>query len=93
MESKVGDYRLDFFTHLTVKRYRVIRNAGASRIRPNEYPAIPNGYSCYVCGSTFDTNQERLMHLEKFSHRDLYNTGSPQEKEEIHRLFMVSQEG
>ena len=40
----------------------------------------------FVCGSTFETNQERLIHLESFKHIDLYNTGSPQEREEVHRL-------
>ena len=54
----------------------------------NGYPSIPRGYCCYVCGSTFETNQERLMHLEEFRHIDLYDTGSPQEKEEIRRLSL-----
>lgn len=58
--------------------------------RPNkidrEYPTIPYDFECYVCGSTFKTNQDRLQHLEEVKHLDLYNTASPQEREEISRL-------
>ena len=53
-------------------------------IHQNKSPTIPHGYGCFVCGSTFETNQERLIHLE---HMDLYNTGSPQERE-VHRLSL-----
>jgi hypothetical protein len=53
-----------------------------------EYPKIPHSFGCYVCGSVFETNQERLVHLEKLKHIDLYSTGSPQEIEEVHRLSL-----
>ena len=82
-----GDYALGLITRLTMRRNK--GNMIVGRLtRQNEYPTMPKGYGCYVCGSTFDTNQERLMHLEKFRHIDLYDTGSPQEKEEIRRLSL-----
>jgi hypothetical protein len=55
----------------------------------NDRPKMPFGFGCYVCGSTFESNQERLIHLEKLRHVDLYSTGSPQGSEEIHRLAMI----
>ena len=84
----VGDHRMGLFTRITMKRSSNIQNGNVPNMNQNVYPSIPHGYSCYVCGSTFETNHERLMHLEKFRHIDLYNTGSPQEKEEIRRLSL-----
>ena len=84
----VGDRRKGLFTRITMKRSSNIQNGKGPNMNQNGYPSIPHGYSCYVCGSTFETNQERLLHLEKFMHVDLYNTGSPQEKEEIRRLSL-----
>jgi hypothetical protein len=78
----VDDRRVGLFTRITMKRSSRIQKGKG----PTGYPAMPQGYSCYVCGSTFETNEERLMHLENFRHIDLYDTGSPQEREEIHRL-------
>jgi hypothetical protein len=84
----VDERRMGLFTRITMKRSSNIQNGKAPNMNQNGYPSIPHGYCCYVCGSTFETNQERLMHLEKFRHIDLYNTGSPQEKEEIRRLSL-----
>jgi hypothetical protein len=83
-----GDHKLGLFTRFAIKRDSSIQNSKGPNMNQNQYPSIPHGYSCYVCGSTFDTNQERLMHLEQFKHTDLYNTGSPQENEEIRRLSL-----
>lgn len=88
MREVVGDHRMGLFSRLAMKRNRGIQNGKGPNIYPVEYPSIPHGFSCYVCGSTFETNQERLMHLEKCKHMDLYNTISPQEKEEIRRLSL-----
>jgi hypothetical protein len=84
----VDEHSMGLFTRITMKRSSNIQNGKAPNMKQNGYPSIPYGYCCYVCGSTFETNQERLMHLEKFRHIDLYNTGSPQEKEEIRRLSL-----
>jgi hypothetical protein len=82
----VDDRRLGLFTRITMKRSSRIQRGKGPNMDQTGYPSMPQGYSCYVCGSTFETNEERLMHLENFRHIDLYNTGSPQEREEIHRL-------
>jgi hypothetical protein len=84
----VGDRRMGLFTRITMKRSSNIQSGREPNTNQNGYPSIPHGYSCYVCGSTFETNQDRLQHLEKFKHIDLYSTGSPQEKEEIRRLSL-----
>lgn len=84
----VGDHGLGLIARFTMKRNKGDQSSKGPSIHQNEYPTLPHGYGCYVCGSTFDTNQERLTHLEKFKHFDLYNTGSPQEKEEIRRLSL-----
>jgi hypothetical protein len=86
MRKVIGDHGLRLITHLTMKRNKRNQSGKGPNIHPIEYPTIPHGYECYVCGSTFDTNQERLTHLEKFRHIDLYDSGSPQEKEEIRRI-------
>lgn len=88
MLKAVDDHGLGLFTRLIMKRKRGIQGDKEPNVHQIEYPSIPRGYSCYVCGSTFETNQEWLMHLEKYGHIDLFNTGSPQEKEEIRRLFL-----
>jgi hypothetical protein len=82
----VGGQGLGIISRLLLKRIEGSQNSSGLDKKDREYPKIPYGFSCYVCGSTFETNQERLMHLEKFDHLDLYNTVSPQEKEEVHRL-------
>ena len=86
IREAVDERSMGLFTRITMKRSSSIQNGKGPNTNQNGYPSIPHGYSCYVCGSTFETNQERLLHLEKFRHIDLYNTGSPQEKEEIRRL-------
>jgi hypothetical protein len=51
-----------------------------------EYPTVPAGFECFVCGTKFATNEERVQHLEKNTHGSMYDTGSPQESEDARRL-------
>jgi hypothetical protein len=51
-----------------------------------DYPKVPSGFQCFECGRQFDTNEDRIQHLEKESHGDNYDTGSPQEREDTRRL-------
>ena len=44
-----------------------------------EYPRIINGFQCFVCGTGFASNDERIQHLEKGSHESMYDTGSLKE--------------
>ena len=81
----VGHHGFELISRLMKLNIR-IKNGNGPEIDRNTSPVIPQGYGCFVCGSKFDTNQERLMHLEMFKHFDLYNTGSPQEREEVRRL-------
>ena len=50
------------------------------------YPKVPAGFQCFVCGKQFSTNEERIQHLEKDPHGDMYDTASPQESEDTRRL-------
>ena len=51
-----------------------------------QYPKVPSGFQCFVCGKQFSTNEARIQHLEEDPHGSLYDTISPQEKEENRRL-------
>lgn len=51
-----------------------------------KYPKMPSGFECFVCGMEFATNEERIQHLEEDPHGSMYNTGSPQEREDTRRL-------
>ena len=51
-----------------------------------QYPKVPSGFQCFVCGKHFSTNDARIQHLEEDPHGSLYDTISPQEKEENRRL-------
>lgn len=46
-----------------------------------DYPKIPSDFQCFVCGVRFDTNMDRLHHLEKEAHSGLYATGMPNDSE------------
>ena len=50
-----------------------------------QYPKIPSGFQCFVCGKQFATNDERIQHLEEDPHGSLYDTVSPQEREDNRR--------
>ncbi len=51
-----------------------------------EYPKMPSGFECFVCGMEFATNEERIQHLEEDAHGSMYDTASPQEREDNRRL-------
>jgi hypothetical protein len=51
-----------------------------------QYPKVPSGFQCFVCGKQFSTNEERIEHLEKDPHGSMYDTASPQEREDTRRL-------
>src|SRR5919106_5906903 len=82
----VGQYGFRLIACLRLKKNNGNQDKNGVESDRNKFPTIPQGYGCFVCGSIFETNQERLMHLEKFNHSDLYRTGSPQEIEEVRRL-------
>jgi hypothetical protein len=65
---------------------RESNNNEDERIAKEEYPKMPAGFACYVCGTLFATNEERKQHLEKYAHGDMYDTASPQEREDIRRF-------
>ena len=54
-----------------------------------EYPRMSNGFQCFVCGAGFASNDERIQHLEKESHGSMYDTGSPQESEDVRRCRII----
>ena len=56
------------------------------RNKRKEYPKMPSGFECFVCGKKFGTNEERIQHLEKDAHGSMYDTASPQEREDTRRL-------
>jgi hypothetical protein len=67
-------------------RFDSYRNNNNKRNTKGEYPTVPAGFECFVCGTTFATNEERVQHLEKNTHGSMYDTGSPQEREDARRL-------
>lgn len=46
-----------------------------------DYPKMPSDFQCFVCGIRFDTNIDRLNHLEHEAHLGLYVTGMPNDSE------------
>ena len=51
-----------------------------------EHPKMPSGFQCFVCGKQYATNEERIQHIEEDSHGSMYDTASPQEREDTRRL-------
>ena len=60
--------------------------AKAEDLEENEYPKMPSGFQCFVCGKQFPTNEERIQHLEEESHDSMHDTATPQETEDTRRL-------
>ena len=60
--------------------------AKAKYLEEFEYPKMPSGFQCFVCGKQFPTNEERIQHLEEESHDSMYDTATPQETEDTRRL-------
>ena len=57
------------------------------RNKRKEYPKMPSGFECFVCGIEFPTNEGRIQHLEEENaHGSMYDTGSPQESADARRL-------
>ena len=54
-----------------------------------DYPRTSVGFQCFVCGTRFASNEERIEHLEKGSHGSMYDTGSPQETEDARRCRII----
>jgi hypothetical protein len=55
-----------------------------------EFPKMPSDFECFVCGALFTTNEERKQHLGKYAHNDMYDTVSPQEREDVRRFSNIS---
>jgi hypothetical protein len=53
---------------------------------PEQSPKMSSGFQCFVCGKQFGTNEERIEHLEEAAHGSMYDTASPQEREDTRRL-------
>jgi hypothetical protein len=53
---------------------------------PEQSPKMSSGFQCFVCGKQFGTNEERIQHLEEDAHGSMYDTASPQEREDTRRL-------
>lgn len=54
-----------------------------------DYPRTSIGFQCFVCGTRFASNEERIEHPEEGSHGGIYDTGSPQEREDARRCRIV----
>jgi hypothetical protein len=57
-----------------------------------EYPKMPSGFQCFVCGKQFSRNEERMQHLEEESHDSMYDTATPKETEDTRRLKRILSE-
>jgi hypothetical protein len=55
-----------------------------------EFPKMPSDFECFVCGALFTTDEERKQHLIKYAHSDMYDTVSPQEREDVRRFSNIS---
>jgi hypothetical protein len=53
------------------------------------YPWTSTTFQCFVCGTRFASNEERIQHLEEESHGGMYDTGSPQESEDARRCRII----
>ena len=51
-----------------------------------DYPKMPSGFQCFVCGKEFFRNEDRIQHLQEESHDDMHDTATPQETEDTRRL-------
>jgi hypothetical protein len=65
-------------------------NQESRRRATKEYSRMSSGFQCFLCGTTFTTNEDRIQHLEKEPHGGMYDTGSPQEREDSRRSRSIS---
>ena len=63
------------------KEVKITNQIMKRRSITQDYPKIPSDFQCFVCGVRFDTNMDRLHHLEKEAHSGLYATGMPNDSE------------
>jgi hypothetical protein len=68
------------------KEKKGLHNQDDERNTRKEHPKMPSGFECFVCGKEFSTNEERIQHLEEEAHGSMYDTASPQEREDTRRL-------
>jgi hypothetical protein len=54
-----------------------------------DYPRTSTDFQCFVCGTRFASNEERIAHLARGSHGGMYDTGSPQETEDARRCRII----
>ena len=59
--------------HATIQTEQIILN----------YPRTSTDFQCFVCGTRFDSKEGRIEHLAGGSHGGMYDTGSPQEIEDV----------
>ena len=57
------------------------KSFGSSNNRSDKIPKVTSDFQCFVCGVRFDTNMDRLHHLENEAHSGLYVTGMPNDSE------------
>jgi hypothetical protein len=70
----------------TQKEKKGLDNQDDKRNARKEHPKMPSGFQCFVCGKQYATNEERIQHLEEDAHGSMYDTASPQEREDTRRL-------
>jgi hypothetical protein len=70
----------------TQKEKKGLDNQDDKRNARKEHPKMPSGFQCFVCGKQYTTNEERIQHLEEDAHGSMYDTASPQEREDTRRL-------
>jgi hypothetical protein len=63
-----------------------VMGSSEERQNPEQSPTMSSGFQCFVCGKQFGTNEERIEHLEEAAHGSMYDTASPQEREDTRRL-------
>ena len=61
-------------------------NQDNKRNARKEHSKMPSGFQCFVCGKQYATNEERIQHIEENAHGSMYDTASPQEREDTRRL-------
>jgi uncharacterized C2H2 Zn-finger protein len=77
-------HKLYFFIRWSHSRLQM--GSSEERQNPEQSPKMSSGFQCFVCGKVFGTNEERIEHLEKAAHGSMYDTASPQEREDTRRL-------
>jgi hypothetical protein len=77
-------HKLYFFIGWSHSRLQM--GSSEEKQNPEQSPKMSSGFQCFVCGMQFGTNEERIQHLEEDAHGSMYDTASPQEREDTRRL-------